>query len=233
MSALEIMGKEVLNLVKVSDKVNNVVLGGLSGILKSVSSDINLRKALNTKQNKDIADMLREIKTIKSLDDVLGENVNEVTSLLKDKRRDHHSKSFLKELEKGVKNLLFISTDLNQMLLNSSSNLLSNVDNSSKLSNILDKKNISLADLADDIKVIKKLDNMTGKLIDKTDNIIPDGRSGRRSGKKKSSRRRSGKKKSSRRRSSGGRRRRRSSGGRRRRSSSRRRSHHHHHHHHK
>lgn len=172
MTILGRLGSETINLVGLANTVNDVVLDGFAGILEDLSAGMDLRKNIEAKADQeDIIDLAHRFELIKDLDETSKHYLDDVKDLLRLHSRDRSNKSVLRKLRGAVLDLLDVSTSLNRGVIDATSRLFSSVNNSTNLKRIVDKENISLAAMAKDVKIVRKIDSMVGDVVAETEGL--------------------------------------------------------------
>jgi hypothetical protein len=130
MSFLQVLGKQTIDLVDLSNSINKIVFSGFNNILHDLSDGLDLKKKID------------------------------------------NNRSFLYEVKNTSLELLDISTGINRLLLDSIGDLFDTVSNSANLQTIIKNQNISLSDMADQIEIIKKIDNAAYDVFKQTEQIF-------------------------------------------------------------
>ena len=174
MSLLRSLGKQILNLAELSNGINEIVLIGYSDILHQISDGLDLRKVLNKGDQRDLVELSHKIEIIKDLDNTSKEyldNLKHLFFLEKNKNIDN-DKSLLRDFQNASMDLLDVTTILNRYIFDATSDLFRNVSNSTNLRKIIDKKNISLGNMVENIEIVKKTDRLAYNLLETTTDMI-------------------------------------------------------------
>jgi hypothetical protein len=172
MSFLQVLGKQTIDLVDLSNSINKIVFSGFNNILHDLSDGLDLKKSLNSDDKQDLIDLAHKINIIKDLDESSKEYLDELRELIFLKKKIDNNRSFLYEVKNTSLELLDISTGINRLLLDSIGDLFDTVSNSANLQTIIKNQNISLSDMADQIEIIKKIDNAAYDVFKQTEQIF-------------------------------------------------------------
>ena len=167
MSVIQKIGEKTVNLLDLSNYVNNIIFTSFGKILSDLSDNIDLKKRLKLHERENLIELSHKINIIKNVDNNSKILLNDLDNML-DIDPNLKNKSLLLDLQDVITELLDITTGLNRFILDATSDLFNSVSTSTNLKNLLETKDFyELNNILDNIKIIKNIDNKANELLEK------------------------------------------------------------------